>query len=261
MAGNEIEVCRFLILNSGKVHLNHIGLVEAIAGPKKGADRYTLLQSVEDLHLISTSDSKKKADIYLNDRGISIKQSGGSFPFNRLERANLLEVYTYWGLTDPEGIISNIDQAVSKFHQGLLKRSQPWENFFSEPDFKTLTQSLMLKYSPKYGLSNHPAEFILEAPQIINRADELLLWSFDEYFEQYKSKLKVAIRRQWVGQESDSEHRRALSISSKTDNLPWVFDDVVGQPRLHQVTRKRWRDEVAESDRKTVYFLMIEKKK
>jgi hypothetical protein len=120
---------------------------------------------------------------------------------------------------------------------------------------------LMLKGSPNLGISNHPAEFILEAPKTIARADELLLWTFEEYFERYKSKLEVAIRRQWVGQESDSEHSRSVGIASKPENLPWVFDDVVGQPKPHKTTQKRWRDGVAEADRKTVYFLMIEKKK
>ncbi len=262
MAGNELEVCKFLILNLGKVRLNHIGLVEEISAPILGCDRYTSLHSVEDLSQISTSHASKKADIYLNGRGLSIKQSGGSFAFNRLQRANLLEVYTDLGLTHPELIISNIDREVNKFHQGiLLKRNQPWKNLFSEPDFRTLMQFLMLKGSPNLGASTHPAEFILEAPKKINSADELLLWSFDEYFEQYKFKLEVAIRRQWVGQESDSEHTRAGSISRKVENVPWVFKDVVGQPKPHKETKRRWRENFPESERRTVYFLMIEKKK
>jgi hypothetical protein len=245
MAGNEIAVCEFLILNLNRVQLRHIGRVEAIAAPVVRDDRYTVLQSVEDLSQVSTSHSGKKADIYLNGRGISIKQSGGSFAFNRLQRSNLLEVYTTLGLTDPDSIVANLDQEVNKFHQGLLpKRNQPWQNLFSEPDFKTLMQFLMLKGSPNLGISSHPAEFILEAPKIIAGADELLLWTFDEYFEQYKSKLEVAIRRQWVGQESDSEHSRAVGISSKLENLPWVFDDVVGQPKPHKLTKNRWRDGV-----------------
>jgi hypothetical protein len=262
MAGNEIAVCRFLILNLNKVQFAHIGRVVEIAAPVWGSDRYTVLEFVEDLDQVSTSHSAKKADIYLNRRGISIKQSGGSFAFNRLQRANLLEVYTTLGLTNPEAIVANLDQEVNKFHQGLLPtRNQPWQNLFSEPDFKTLMQFLMLKGSPNLGLSSHPAEFILEAPKTIAGADELLLWTFEEYFEQYKSKLEVAIRRQWVGQESDSEHSRAVGISNKPENLSWVFDDVVGQPKPHKSTQKRWRDGWLEGDRKTVYFLMIEKKK
>ncbi len=90
---------------------------------------------------------------------------------------------------------------------------------------------------------------------------DLALYSFDEYFERYKLKFEVAIRRQWIGQESDSEHSRASGIARKVENAPWVFDDVVGHPKPHKTTQRRWRKDVPESDRRTVYFLMIEKKK
>jgi hypothetical protein len=65
MAGNEIAVCEFLILNLNKVQFAHIGQVEEIAAPVWGEDRYTVLQTVEDLSQVSTSHSSKKADIYI----------------------------------------------------------------------------------------------------------------------------------------------------------------------------------------------------
>jgi hypothetical protein len=262
MPGNELEVCRFLLMNRGQIELNHIGLVESVAAPMVESDRYLVLDFLEDLSLISTSHAGKKADVYLNGRGVSIKQSGGSFAFNRLQRANLLEVYTSLGLGNPEMIIAQIDQKVNQFHQGLLpSRNQPWQKFFSEADFKTLMSFLMMRGSPNLGISDHPAEFILEATQIVGSGDDLELYSFDEYFDRYKLKFEVAIRRQWIGQESDSEHRRAVTIARKRENLPWVFDDIVGQPNPHKETQRRWREDVPVSDRKTVYFLMIEKKK
>lgn len=263
MAGNELEVCRFLVLNLGKVQLNHIGLVEEIAAPISALDRYELLHSVEDLPTkIDTNHSGKKADVYLNKRGVSIKQAGGSFPFNRLQRKNLFILYTELNLANPRTIISIMDEEVKKFHQGLLPgRDQPWQTFFVEQDFKTLLKSLMLNANPNLGLSNHIAEFILEASRRVESQSNLILYSFDEYFDRYKHKLKISIRRVWIGQASDSEHGRALSISSNIENLPWVFDNVAGQPNTSRKTHKRWRDEVAEADRKTVYFLMIEKKK
>ncbi len=149
MPGNELEVCRFLFVNRKQIHLNHIGRVEDVVAPIVGSDRYRSLQSLDDLSKISTTHSGKKADVYLNDRGVSIKQSGGSFAFNRLQRANLFEVYTDLGLTHPETIIAKIDREVHKFHQGLLpNRNQPWKTFFSEQDFKTLMIFLMLKAAP-----------------------------------------------------------------------------------------------------------------
>jgi hypothetical protein len=262
MAGNEIEVCRFLFSNINQIHLNHIGRVTEVAAPISGSDRYIAIQCLEDFSQISTSHSDKKADIYLNGRGVSIKQMGGSFPFNRLQRKNLFALYTTLSFAHPETIIAKIDEEVHKFHQGLLtQRNQPWQTFFLERDFKTLMRFLMLEASPNLGLSKHPAEFILEASRKITHQNDLKLYFFDEYFEQYKQKFQISIRRQWVGQESDSEHQRAIGIASHPDNSHWVFDDVAGQPKIHRTTKKRWRDGVPATDRKTVYFLMIEKKK
>ena len=127
----------------------------------------------------------------------------------------------------------------------------------------------MLKGSPNLGISKHPAQYILEAPASDIDRDNLNLYSFDrergrgflaisnrgvdEYFNLYKY-LTIAIIRQWIGQSSNSEHNRALSLLKKKDNLPWVFNNVVGKPRTG------WRNDFPKSERKTVYFLMIEKK-
>ena len=45
---------------------------------------------------------------------------------------------------------------------------------------------------------------------------------------------------------------------AEKENLPWVFDDVSGSPREHKITKKAWRDEVLPTDRKTVYYVMLQ---
>ncbi len=148
-----------------------------------------------------------------------------------------------------------LDEGVKQFHQGLLTtRNVPWSNFLSEQEFKNLLEFLMMKGSPNLGLSEHPAQYILEAPKKNINKNNVSLYSFSEYFDLYKNKLSIAIRRQWVGQSSNSEHSRALGLSKKPDNFKWVFDEVVGEPR------SGWRDNFLTNERKTVYFLMIEKK-
>ena len=117
----------------------------------------------------------------------------------------------------------------------------------------------MMKGSPNLGFSQYPAQYILEAPKKDIGIENINLYSFNEYFSLYKHKLSIAIRRQWVGQSS-SEHTRALGLSKKEDNYPWVFDEVVGEPNIGKTTGKRWRDDFPANQRKTVYFLMIEKK-
>ena len=255
MAGNELEVCRFLLANIGQIDLNHLGIINKIAAPIKQSTNFKILNSEGDLSIVYTQDSRKKADIHLNGNGISIKQTGGSFAFNRIQRANIIALYHQLEFTDIENKLALLDRDVKKFNQGLLtSRNVPWQNYLLEQDFKKLLDFLMLRGSPNLGLSNYPAQYVLEAPASGINKNNIFLHSFNEYFELYKNNLTIAIRRQWVGQSSNSEHKRALSLANKNDNLPWVFDRVVGKPRTG------WRSNFPKSERKTVYFLMIEKK-
>lgn len=255
MAGNELKVCEFIFNNMNLLNLRHLGKIYEIAAPTKGNSKLKLIQSSNDLSKILTESSSKKADIYLNRSGVSIKQIGGSFSFNRIQRANIINLYNQLEFTEVQKKLSLLDQGVGQFHQGLLTtRNIPWSNFLSEQQFKNLLEFLMTKGSPNLGLSEHPAQYILEAPKNNINQNNVNLYSFNEYFDLYKNKLSIAIRRQWVGQSSNSEHKRALGLAKKPDNFPWVFDEVVGEPR------SGWRDNFPTNERKTVYFLMIEKK-
>ena len=258
MAGNELDVCKFLLSNIGILNLKHIGKLWEIGAPSNNTQGFVIVQTLNDLSKILTSDSRKKADVYLNRIGVSIKQSGGSVAYNRLQRASILNVYSMLGFERPDIKITQIDEEVYKFHQGLLtSRNRPWAYFFSEADFKKLLNFFMLIGSANYGISPHPARFILEAPALNLSQENLNIYSFDEYFDRYKEKFSIAIRRQWIGQLSQSEHSRALSMASKIENLPWVFTDIVGKPRGDM----NWREDFPISQRRTVYFLMIEKAK
>lgn len=262
MAGNELKVCEFIFDNLSSLNLKHLGKIYEIATPIKGASDLKIIQSDKDLSEVSTESSSKKADIFLNRSGVSIKQTGGSFSFNRIQRANIINLYQQLKFTDIQNKLSLLDEGIKQFHQGLLTtRNVPWSNFLSEQEFKNLLEFLMMKGSPNLGLSEYPAQYILEAPKNNIDKNNVNLYSFNEYFDLYKNKLSIAIRRQWIGQESESEHKRALSLSKKANNLPWVFDEVVGEPKNHKTIGKRWRDDFPINERKTVYFLMIEKRK
>ncbi|HHP7231968.1 MAG TPA: hypothetical protein ACFCUY_14060 [Xenococcaceae cyanobacterium] len=255
MAGNESKVCEFIFNNINLLNLRHLGKIYEIAAPIKGSSEIKVIQSVKDLSNISTESSSKKADIYLNRSGVSIKQTGGSFSFNRIQRANIIDLYQQLEFTAIPNKLSLLDQAVNKFHQGqLTTRNVPWTNFLSEQEFKTLLEFLMMKGSPNLGFSKYPAQYIVEAPKKDINQNNINLYSFSEYFDLYKNNLSIAIRRQWVGQSSNSEHNRALGLSKKPDNFSWIFHEVVREPR------SGWRDNFPTNERKTVYFLMIEKK-
>ena len=256
MAGNELKVCEFIFNNINLLNLRHLGKIYEIAAPIKGSSEIKVIQSASDLSKISTESSSKKADIYLNRSGVSIKQTGGSFSFNRIQRANVINLYQQLEFANIQDKLSLLDRDVNKFHQGLLAtHNVPWTNFLSEQEFKKLLEFLMMKGNPNLGISKYPAQYILEAPKKDISQNNINLYSFNEYFDLYKNKLSIAIRRQWVGQSSNSEHNRALGLAKKPDNFPWVFNEVVGEPR------SGWRDDFFTSKRKTVYFLMIEKKK
>ena len=205
-----------------------------------------------------TEDPSKKADIYINNHGVSLKQTGASFPYNRLQRSELLATFQYLDLSNPELTLDKIDSEVRDFHDGKIQdRSRPWQEFFSETDFLKLLRFLMLYGSPNLGISNYPAEFICEAPASRINESNIFVYTFEEYYYKYFSELKIAIRRQWIGQISNSEHTRALSIANKAGNEPWVFKDISALPRPRD--GKLWRDDIPESDRREVYFLSIEK--
>lgn len=253
MPGNEVEVAKYLIENIGKIELSHLGVIKTLGAPKAHSADYRLLSSPSDAELISSPDASKKADIYLNGVGVSVKQVGGSFSYNRIQRANIQSLFRQLGFSDATEKLARLDAEVRRFHEGsLATRNRPWEGFFSESDFKKLLEFLMMKGSPNLGLSEHPADLILEASRLINQW-RIYAYTFDEYFAKYKDSFKIAIRRQWVGQASHSEHGRAVSLAKKPGNVPWVFGNVVGSPN------SGWRADFPTERRKTVYFLMIEK--
>jgi len=262
--GNEIAVGKFILENLGQLNLKHLDLVYELGNPIKQSPGFRIINTENDLATIKSDSSSKKADIYLNRSGVSIKQTGGSNCFNRLQRKSIIDLFNKLKLTEPDKKLTLLDSVVTKFHQGLLDdRNVPWSNYFTEPEFKKLLKFLMMKASPNLGVSFNPAQYILEAPKKNIDKKNIHLYTFDEYFDLYKKKISIAIRRQWIGQ-SGGEHKRALGIANpkkNPDNSPWVFNGVAGEPRKSRTTGKRWRDDVSENERKTVYFLMIEKKK
>jgi hypothetical protein len=256
MPGNEVKTTRYLIENINQISLPHLGCITKIESPTSHGR--IALYTVADLNRVVTEDSEKKADILINGVGVSLKQSGGSFPYNRLQRADLLSVFRYLNFNNPEAVFTKFDEQVKKFHDGQLNgRSRPWQEFMEEKDFYTLTNFLMTKGSPNRGISSYPATLILESPKENISANNIKVFTFDEYFRTNLHNITISIRRQWYGQVSNSEHNRARGIMGKPDNQPWVFSEITGNPRPRN--GKIWRTEIPENERREVYFIMLEK--
>lgn len=269
MPGNEIETIKYILKYSDTLILQHIGSIKEIGAPSSIPKQYTLITSYKDIDkLISSNNSMKKADVYINGRGTSIKQKGSTFDFSRLQRSEILKLCKDLGFKNPQDILDRFDNEVINYHNGTSKRRDvSWRRIFvDEEEFKRLLRYLMMEGSPNHGLSPHPAEFILESDVnkndlansklMIENNDGLLnLYTFEEYYDKYKNDIMFGVRRCWVGQRSKSEHNRAKSIMKKEDNKKWTFFDISGKPEDDE-----WNDDIPISDRRTVFFVTITKK-
>jgi hypothetical protein len=258
MAGNERRIAEYLFDRINMLELAHLGIVSKISIPFHG--HISELSTKHDLLQLTTEDSSKKADIYINDRGVSLKQSGSYFLFNRLQRADLLSVFSTLGFGDSNNILSTLDAAVDNFHYRRIKgRSRPWHEIFEKTYFYRLLKFLMMEGSPHSGLSAHPADLILQAPPSDITDSNIQVFTFDEYFSTFQGRFEIAIRRSWIGQSSNGEHYRAVGLAKKPENAKWIYESISGSPRPSQRTNQIWRDDVLPSDRRTVYHVSIQK--
>ena len=256
MAGNEALVVDFLIKNKKNLILSHIGKINKIENPGTNGR----LVEISSSNQVSTENSGKKADIFINGKGISIKQTGSSFLYNRLQRAEMFKVFTNLGLSNPNKSLLKMDELIQKFQNNKFStRDRHWSEGFNESDFIILLEFLMMRGSPNLGISAYPANYILTAPKKNISINNISLNDFSEYFDKYKDEIYLSLRRQWIGQASNSEHGRACSLANKPNNNPWVFEKIVGTPR----TGWKKESEFPSKNRRTVYmiFLTVKPKK
>jgi len=255
VAGNELEVTKYLYENIGK-DLPFLGAIKEIGYPTNcGVGAYLPIKNKSDINKVRTEGANKKADIYINGIGVSIKQAPTSPLYNRLQRDNIVSVFKAAGFSNIDRKIEDLDGYIAKYQYGELdSRDIAWNIVFNKNDFSDLLELLMMKYSPNLGFSEHPASFILEAPTPLISSNDIGVYTFENYFDAFKDRIVISLRRSWIGQTSNSEHRRALGLARKKGNAPWVFDGVSkkGGPR-------GWRADFDENQRKTVYYLIIYK--
>ena len=254
MPGNEKQILSFL-LNKKNINLKlkHLGKIDTIKVPHKNK---LIAINLGNLDEFFPDDSSKKADVFINDLGCSLKQKGGNFSYNRLQRKNLTNFFCEF-IDDTkivEKIILKIDQKIKLFHAGKIIRNFKFLDVMSENEFKDVLRYLMTEGSPNLGKSNFSVKYIIEANKNIKTVDDLLINTFDEYFMNKKNSISFAIRRHWIGQKSKSENGRAKSLFKSPKNKPWCFNKTVGTPK------SGWDLNVAEKDRKTAYTLSIEQK-
>ena len=254
MPGNEDIVISFLVQslqNKESLHLPTIGDLKEVSMPIKEGKK--IINNTLDLENFSSNDRYKKADVYLNDCGISLKEECAPL-YNKIQRKHLPNLINFLFSNKShslENIISSLDFEIDMVNKGA-KRDIPWSKIFSENDFKMLLEFLMMKGYADTSTSSHQADYILIAPKKISPKNfyEIKVLSFREYFERYKDKIMIAARRIWIGSNSKSENKRALSMSKSEFNKEWIYKNISGEPR-------QWDRSFPKEDRREIFYLNL----
>ena len=170
MPGNEKDVIKFLFENKNKINLNHFKSIRSIKIPY-GNELYEL--NLKNFNDFFSDDARKKADVFINDKGCSIKEEE-SFLFNRLQRKDISEFFgNFFKKEAIKKMIVSLDKKVKDIHIGVSKdrhgkikrhkQNFKYEEIMTELEFKELLIFLMFEGSPNYGKTKAPAELIIEA--------------------------------------------------------------------------------------------------
>ena len=254
MPGNEESVIKFLVLaleQKRSIELPILGKITDIHNPTKIGKQK--IKNTEDLINYSSSDKYKKADVYLNNFGISIKEHI-SLLYNKIQRKHLpdLKRNLFPDREDlDEFLFKSIDNKINEINKGS-KRDIPWNKVISEQDFYVLLEFLMMKGYASDKISNHPADYILIAPKHLDEknVEDIKVYKFRDYFKKYKENIVIAARKTWIGSNSKSENRRAVSMNRSPENKNWVFENISGKP-------KKWDLFLPKRDRREIFYLNI----
>tara|TARA_X000000368_G_C22968558_1_gene684344 strand:- start:482 stop:1258 length:777 start_codon:yes stop_codon:yes gene_type:complete len=258
MPGIENEVIKYVFSNKKKIKFNHLKNIISIKIPKK--KKLIKISNLDDIEENSSSDSSKKADVFFNDIGISIKAKNGN-PYNKLYRKDFSFMKKFIKNDDKyKQVVKNLEEKLKKIHSKDLKRDVFWKDIIEEKYFKPVLKYLMMDGKPSKK-NNFPAKFLLIHDDSIKSNENLALLSFDEYFENYKDKIYFAFRRVWFGATS-SEHERAKNICYQhLESEGWCFKTITGKPAKRKDGKSIWRSDIMTSDRRTAYYLNIACKK
>lgn len=227
--GHEEQVIQWLEKNKGKIILPHVGVLTQIE------------------RIGASNDNRKKADVILNGKAVSLKDVEGSFLYNKASRKDLLKF-----LSEKDIVI--LDNKIKKIHQEQIKRNVSWQEVLSRDRFKSLLKIVMMDMNMKQGISDYPAQLILTHPRKTEHIIDVCIYDFEEFFDIFADRwITFALKRHWPDQGDSSESNRAKRIMKDPQNLPWVFDGVSGNGP------KSWSNDAPQpSERKTCFSCSIE---
>lgn len=254
MPGNEETVIKFFVeslQNNKKINLPVLGNLNEVFMPVK--DGKKIINQTSELINFSSNDRYKKADVYLNNYGVSLKEESAPL-YNKIQRKHLPDLINYL-FPNKSNLISDIfsklDNEIEKVNKGS-KRDIQWNKIFSEDEFLIFLEFLMMKGYADTKVSSHQADLILIAPKKISfeNLDKIKVFSFKDYFETYKNKIVIAARRIWIGNKSKSENNRALSMIKHQDNQKWIYKNISGKP-------DNWDTSYPSENRREIFYLNL----
>ena len=254
MPGNEETVIKFLVKslhNDKKINLPVIGNLNEVSMPIK--DGKKIIRQTSELINFSSNDRYKKADVYLNNFGVSLKEESAPL-YNKIQRKHLTDLINYLFPSKSNFIsdlFAKLDNEIEKVNKGSNRDIQ-WNKIFSEDEFLIFLEFLMMKGYADTKVSLHQADLILIAPKKISfeNLDKIKIFSFKDYFLTYKNKIVIAARRIWIGSKSKSENKRALSMSKHPDNKKWIYKNISGKPR-------NWDTSFPSQNRREIFYLNL----
>jgi hypothetical protein len=248
--GNEKIVIQYLFNNQKTLNLNGIGAVKKLEIPLK--NQLIDITNLYDSNKFANDDANKKADIFINGIGISIKEKS-SVLYNKWQRKNAFDLLNLFNPTKVSTqILQKLDKKVSELNQGLILRDVNASQIMTNKQLSDFLEYTMFIGSANHGKSSFPAQYVLIAPKKISSPTELEILNFNQFFKKYKNNIVFALRRCWYGQKSNSEHNRASGMINDLLNKPWVYNNISGQPR-------GWKpiSEVPIIDRKEVFYINV----
>ena len=236
VAGNEFEFFTFFVSLIGQ-KFPYIGKIKKVSLP--GTDIVITDPNQEipfDRNTFPNAPTIYKADIVVNNKGVSLKQRGGSNVLNWITSSQSKRIFpgSHKIISDYARDVALLKAPVQVTPASLSIKESDWERIINWAAFDGTIDS---KSENIYKPSPVPADVVVMGPKSGISLNNISVYNKDDYFENNKDNLIFLFRRILVGQQS-SKHPGKEASNSKTGrrdtNREWQYEDLdwVKDPEL-----------------------------
>lgn len=236
VAGNEFEFFTFFVSLIGK-KFPYIGKIKKVSLP--GTDIVITDPNQEipfDRSTFPNAPTIYKADIVVNNKGVSLKQRGGSNVLNWITSNQSKRIFpnSHKIISDYARDVALLKAPVQVTPDSLGIKESDWERIINWSAFDGTIDG---KSENIYKPSPVPADIVVMGPKSGISLNNISVYNKEDYFENNKDNLIFLFRRILVGQQS-SKHPGKEASNSKTGrrstNKEWQYEDLdwVKDPEL-----------------------------